>query len=102
MQYQGGGWGGNSIGTGAGISTCIDIGTGIGTRDTDGNGYNEIMSNLVVASQPVALVLAKCNDIRRTVIVLVHMQPCGIVSIQLHRSVKKVCFLSWFRLLVKI
>ena len=32
----------------------------------------------VVTSQPVALVLAKCNDIRRTVIVLVHMQmlPC--------------------------
>ena len=49
------------------------IGAGIGTG-TDGHGYNEIMSNLVVTSQPDALVLAKCNDIRRTVIVLVRLQ----------------------------
>ena len=64
-----------SSGTGTGISTGIGIGTGIGTSiDTDGHGYNEIMSSFAVTSQPVALVLAKCNDIRRTVIVLVHIQ----------------------------
>ena len=54
-------------------STVICTGTG-----TDGHGYSEIMSNFVETSQPAALVLARCNDIRRTVIVLVHMQmlPC--------------------------
>ena len=47
------------MGMGTGIGA--GIGTGIGT---DGHGYNDIMSNLVVTSQPAALVLAKCNDIR--------------------------------------
>ena len=61
--------------------------TSIGTNTdtvigTDGHGYNEIMSNLFVTSKPAARVLANCNDIRRTVIVLLHMQmiPCPCPS----------------------
>ncbi len=46
----------SKMGTSTGIGTGIGKRTGIGT---DGHGYSEIMSNLVVTSQRAALVLAK-------------------------------------------